>query len=164
MTEPAERMTKFEIRAGTEPDLPAVWQLIKELAIYEREPEAVVTTVETMRADGFGSDPVFSFFVAEVENEVVGIALFYDRYSTWRGRCLYLEDFVVTDQYRGCGIGRALFDRTVQKARDEGYRGMSWQVLDWNEPAINFYKKHQTNIEDGWLNCGLSFEQLQAYV
>jgi len=160
MTEQSKSAVEFKIRKGSEADLPAIWQLIKELAIYEREPDAVVTTVETMRIDGFGPNPVFGFFVAEVDGVIVGMSLFYDRYSTWRGRFLYLEDFIVTEDRRGSGIGKALFDRTVQQARDEGYRGMCWQVLDWNEPAINFYKKYDAEIEDGWLNVRLDASQL----
>ena len=161
MPDRKEIAAEFTIREGTESDLPEVWALIKELAIYEREPEAVVTTVESMRVDGFGENAVYGFFVAERDDKIVGMSLFYDRYSTWRGRCLYLEDFVVTQECRRTGIGKALFDRTVRKAREEGYRGMTWQVLDWNEPALKFYAKYQSKIEDGWLNGSLSQAQLQ---
>ena len=163
MTEQSKNTVEFKIRQGIEADLPAIWQLIKELAIYEREPDAVVTTVETMRIDGFGPNPVFGFFVAELAGVIVGMSLFYDRYSTWRGRFLYLEDFVVTEDHRGVGIGKALFDRTIQKARDDGYRGMCWQVLDWNEPAINFYRKYDAKIEDGWLNVRLDASQVASH-
>lgn len=149
------------IRSGTESDLPDALRLIIELAVYEKEPRAVVTTVESMRQDGFGEKPVFGFFVAELDSEIAGLALYYDRYSTWRGKCLFLDDLIVSDQHRGKGIGKALFERTMQKARDEGYRGMTWQVLDWNQPAINFYKKFNAKIEGNWLNCNLSAEQLQ---
>ena len=149
------------IRAGTEADVPDAFRLIIELAIYERQPNAVVTTVESMRIDAFGERPVFGFFVAEWNSEVVGIALYYDRYSTWRGRCLFLDDLIVTEKHRGVGIGKALFERMMLKARDESYCGMTWQVLDWNEPAINFYKTYDAKIEDGWLNCNLSVDQIQ---
>ena len=152
----------FRIRPGTEADLPDALRLIVELAVFEREPDAVVTTVESMREDGFGADPVFGFFVAEVNNEVVGISLFYDRYSTWRGKCLYLEDLIVNQKHRGGGIGKALFEQTLKKAREDGYRGMSWQVLDWNEPAIDFYNMYNAKIEDGWLNCSFSTAQVQS--
>ena len=151
----------FLVRSGTATDLPDALRLIIELAVYEKEPRAVVTTVESMRKDGFGEHPVFGFFVAELDSEIVGLALHYDRYSTWRGKCLFLDDLIVSDQHRRKGIGKALFERTIQKARDEGYRGMTWQVLDWNEPAINFYKKYNTKIEGGWLNCNLSADQIQ---
>ena len=149
----------LEIRQGTENDLPDAFRLIQELAVYEKEPEAVVTTVESMQVDGFGDNPVFGFFVAEFNDEIVGLSLYYDRYSTWRGRCLYLEDLIVTESCRGKGIGKALFDRTVKKAKDDGYQGMSWQVLDWNEPAIGFYKSYGAKIEEQWLNCRLEKEQ-----
>ena len=150
----------FTIREGIESDLDDALRLIKELAVYEREPDAVVTTVETMAVDGFGENPVFGFFVAESEGRIVGISLYYDRYSTWRGRRLYLEDLIVTESYRGRGIGKALFDRTVEKAKAEGYCGMVWQCLDWNEPAIDFYKKYEAKIEKEWLNCSLEQNQL----
>ena len=150
------------IREGTEADLPDAYRLIQELAIFEKEPNAVVTSVETMKEDGFGAKPVFGFFVAESESKIVGLSLYYDRYSTWRGRCLYLEDLIVNKNYRGQGIGKALLDRTIQKASDEGYQGMSWQVLDWNETAIDFYKRYKTNIDAGWLNCSLSKTQLAS--
>ncbi len=151
----------YLIRSGTEADLPDALRLIVELAVYEREPSAVVTTVESMRRDGFGESPAYGFFVAAVETEIVGISLFYDRYSTWRGKCLYLEDLIVSQSHRRSGIGQALFERTLKKARDDGYRGMSWQVLDWNEPAIAFYNKYNAKIETGWLNASLSATQIQ---
>ncbi len=149
------------IRDGTENDLADALRLIVELAKFEREPNAVLATIESMREDGFGKNPVFGFFVAELDSEVVGISLYYDRYSTWRGRCLYLDDLVVSQRHRGNGVGKALFERTIQKAREDGYRGMTWQVLDWNDAAINFYNKYKAKIETGWLNCNLSHEQLQ---
>lgn len=148
------------IRQGIENDLADALRLIKELAVFEEEPDAVVTTVDSMRTDGFGDQPVFGFFVAEVNGEIVGLSLYYDRYSTWRGRCLYLEDLIVTENFRGQGIGKALFDRTVQKAREDGYQGISWQVLDWNDPAIKFYETYGAKIEHQWLNCRLEKNQL----
>ena len=150
----------FTIRDGRKDDLARVLELIVELAVYEKEPDAVKTTVESMEKDGFGENSIFGFFVAEVESQIVGISLFYDRYSTWRGRCLYLEDLIVTEPFRGKGIGKALFDRTVQKAKSDGYRGMMWQVLDWNEPAIEFYKKYEADLDSQWVNCILSGDQL----
>ncbi|MEM9413364.1 MAG: GNAT family N-acetyltransferase [Planctomycetota bacterium] len=143
----------IQIRTGTADDLNAVHELIIELAIFEKEPDAVKTTVESMLHDGFGRNPVFGFFVATFDETIVGLSLFYDRYSTWRGRCLYLEDLIVTEPFRRQGIGKQLFDRTLKKARDEGYRGMSWQVLDWNEPAINFYRKYGVKLDEKWVNC-----------
>lgn len=148
------------IRQGTEDDLADALRLIKELAVYEKEPDAVVTTIETMAADGFGEKPVYGFFLAQLDGQTVGLSLYYDRYSTWRGRCLYLEDLIVTESHRGQGIGTALFDRMVEKAKSDGYRAMSWQCLDWNEPAIEFYKKYGTKIEENWLSCNLEKNQL----
>lgn len=148
------------IRAGKQADLPAALRLIVELAVYEKEPDAVRTTLSTMTEDGFGENPVFGFFVAEVDSQIVGISLYYDRYSTWRGRMLYLEDLIVTESFRGKGVGKALLDRTIQKAKQDGYRGMMWQVLDWNEPAIEFYRRYGTNLDSQWINCVLSHDQL----
>ncbi len=150
----------LKIREGQESDLPEIRKLVVELAVYEKEPDAVQTTVESMAADGFGERPVFGCIVALWNETVVGVSIHYDRYSTWRGRCLYLEDLIVTQSHRGKGIGKALFERTVRKACDDGYYGMSWQVLDWNEPAIGFYQSFQTQFDEQWINCQLSREQL----
>src|SRR5690606_5172808 len=145
------RMTN--IREGKKEDLPRVLELVKELAEYERAPEQVINTVEQMEIDGFGPQPIFGFFVAEGEKGIVGLSLYYWRYSTWKGKRLYLEDIIVTESERGKGIGKLLFDRTMQKALEENCTGMMWQVLDWNEPAINFYKKYGAKFDAGWLNC-----------
>src|SRR5690606_7205909 len=130
------------IRKGEKRDLPATLGLIRELAIYEKEPNAVETTVESMTADGFGPDKIFGLFVAEMNGEIIGIALFYAKYSTWKGRCLYLEDLVVKESLRRHGIGAKLFEKVMEEARQRGSKRMEWQVLDWNEPAICFYKKY----------------------
>ena len=155
--------TKFEIRAGVEADLPRVLELIIELAKFEREPDAVMTTVESMIRDGFGPHAVYGFFVGECQGEIVGIALYYYRYSSWRGKCLYLEDLVVTEAFRGKGVGKALFDRTVMKAKQDPCQGMSWQVLDWNVSAIEFYKRYGAELDGQWVNGSLSAAQLQAF-
>lgn len=151
----------LHVRPGEPEDLPAVLELIVELARFEQEPDAVKTTVASMTEDGFGRRPVFGFFVAEVDSQIVGISLFYDRYSTWRGRMLYLEDLIVTESFRGKGIGKALLDRTIEKAKEEDYRGMMWQVLGWNKPAIEFYEKYGADLDAKWLNCILSEDQLR---
>jgi GNAT superfamily N-acetyltransferase len=149
------------IRKGKKEDLPRVLELIKELATYERAPDEVSNTVEQMEQDGFGPHPVYGLWVAENERGIVGIAIWYWRYSTWKGRRLYLEDIVVTEQERGKGIGKQLFDRVVEEARQLGAKGMVWQVLEWNEPAIHFYKKYyQASLDGEWINCSLSEEQL----
>lgn len=151
------------IRTGIKSDLPRVLELIKELATYERAPHEVTNTVELMEQDGFGPDPIYGFFVAEGNKEIVGVSIYYWRYSTWKGKRLYLEDIVVTESERGKGIGKKLFDRTLQHALDENCSGIMWQVLDWNEPAINFYKKfYRPKLDGEWINCSLEREQIKA--
>jgi GNAT superfamily N-acetyltransferase len=152
----------MNIREGNKQDLPKVLELIKELAEFERARHEVINTVEQMEIDGFGPNPVYSFFVCENKNGIVGLSLYYWRYSTWKGKRLYLEDIIVTEKERGQGIGKLLFDRTMQKALDENCSGMMWQVLDWNEPAITFYKKYGTNMSQEWINCNLEAAQIRA--
>ncbi|MEM9023091.1 MAG: GNAT family N-acetyltransferase, partial [Bacteroidota bacterium] len=151
------------IRNGTREDIPALHALIKELAVYEKAPQEVEVTLEELAQDGFGSDPQYAFFVAEWEGQVVGIALYYFKYSTWKGTCLYLEDLIVHDPYRGKGIGAALFEAVVRRSRDLGVRRMEWQVLDWNAPAIGFYKKYGAHLDAEWLNGKLVYDQLQQF-
>lgn len=152
----------MNIRTGTKADLPRVLELIKELALYEKAPHEVTNTLELMEHDGFGSNPVYGFFVAENEhNQIVGLSLYYWRYSTWKGKRLYLEDLIVTERERGTGIGKLLFDRTLQQVLDENCTGMMWQVLDWNEPAINFYKKYGSKLDGEWVNCHLERAQIE---
>jgi GNAT superfamily N-acetyltransferase len=154
--------TTIKIRPGKKQDLPRVFELVKELALFEKAPHEVTNTVERMEEDGFGANPIFGFFVAENENEIVGLSLFYWRYSTWKGKRLYLEDIIVTESERGKGIGKLLFDRTMQHTLDEKCSGMMWQVLDWNEPAFNFYKKYGSKIDGEWMNCTLESNQIEA--
>ena len=151
------------IRIGVKEDLPQVFDLIKELAEYEKAPHEVDNSLERMEEDGFGVTPVFGFHVAEVDGKIVGISLYYYRYSTWKGKCLYLEDLVVNESYRGSGIGKKLFDVTVQVALETNCRQLNWQVLDWNEPAINFYKKLNTHFDGEWVNCRLTRQQIEDY-
>ncbi|MBA4057555.1 MAG: GNAT family N-acetyltransferase [Marivirga sp.] len=150
------------IRNGKKADLPHVLELIKELATFEKAPHEVINTVELMEQDGFGPNPIYGFFVAELEGSIVGISLYYWRYSTWKGKRLYLEDIIVTEKVRGKGIGKLLFDRTMQHTLDQNCSGMMWQVLDWNEPAINFYKKYGSKLDGEWVNCTLEREQIQT--
>jgi GNAT superfamily N-acetyltransferase len=151
------------IRTGIKPDLPRVLDLIKELATYERAPHEVTNTVALMEQDGFGPNPIYGFFVAESEKGIVGVSIYYWRYSTWKGKRLYLEDIVVTESERGKGIGKKLFDRTLQHTLDENCSGIMWQVLDWNEPAINFYRKFYNPKLDGeWINCSLERDQIEV--
>lgn len=155
-------MSSVQIREGRKDDLPRVLELVRELAEYERAPNEVTNTVAKMEMDGFGPNAVFGFFVAESDSSIVGLSLYYWRYSTWKGRRLYLEDIIVTDSHRGKGIGKQLFDQTMQKALDENCTGMMWQVLDWNEPAINFYKMYGAKLDGEWINCHLESAQIRA--
>jgi GNAT superfamily N-acetyltransferase len=149
-----------QIRFALEEDCGRLLELIHELALYEKAPEEVTVTLPEFVAAGFGDKPVWKAFVAEVDGLILGFALYYTRYSTWKGCRLYLEDFVVTESARGQGIGKLLFEAVMQEARDKGYNGMSWQVLDWNAPAINFYDKYNASLESGWLNASFSTDQI----
>lgn len=138
-------------------------ELVNELALFERAPDEVTVTLEEFEAAGFGANPVWKAYVAEWEGFIVGFAIYYVRYSTWKGCRLYLEDLIVTESWRGKGVGKLLFDKMIQEAEEIGFNGMTWQVLDWNEPAIKFYNKYEAAIEDGWLNGSLSKEQIKNY-
>jgi GNAT superfamily N-acetyltransferase len=142
----------FFIRKGTMADVASALDLIKELALYEKAPQEVTNTEADMLRDGFGEHPYFDMWVA-IENEViVGLALTYVRYSTWKGKMLYLEDIVVTEKSRGRGIGRALFLEVCKKVQQDQLNGLIWQVLDWNEPALHFYKKFNASLDPEWVN------------
>ena len=154
-------MQEIKIRRGEKKDLPRVLELIKELAEFERAPHEVTNTLEMLAEDGFGPHPVYGFFVAEIDDRIIGLSLYYWRYSTWKGKRLYLEDIIVTAPERGKGAGKLLFDRTMMKALEEKCTGMMWQVLEWNEPAINFYKKYGSKLDAEWVNCNLEAEQIR---
>jgi GNAT superfamily N-acetyltransferase len=141
------------IRVGRKEDLPRVLELITELAIFEREPDAVINTVAMMERDGFGDKPMYGFYVAEVDNQIVGLSIFYYRYSTWKGPCLYLEDLIVTESMRGKGHGKELFEITLEHAKKEKLNHVMWQVLDWNKSAIDFYEKYGATLDGEWINC-----------
>jgi len=141
-------------------DCPRLLELIHELALFEKAPQEVDVSLAEFEDAGFGNEPVWKAFVAEVDNYIVAFALYYVRYSTWKGRRVYLEDLIVTEDMRGKGIGKLLFDRVVQETKELGFSGMVWQVLDWNQPAIDFYKKYEAGIEAGWLNASLSKQQI----
>ena len=150
----------IQLRFAVKEDCPRLLELINELAVYEKAPEEVTVTLAEFEEAGFGTQPVWKAFVAEDATGILGFALYYTRYSTWKGCRLYLEDFIVTENQRGKGLGKILFERVMKEARDKNYNGMTWQVLDWNEPAINFYNKYNAQIETGWLNASFSKDQL----
>ncbi|HVS95844.1 MAG TPA: GNAT family N-acetyltransferase [Puia sp.] len=149
-------MENIEIRRAIREDCPRLMELIRELAEYERAPQEVTVTPEHFEDSGFGQHPVWWAFVVTVGGRVEGFALYYIRYSTWKGQRLYLEDILVTKEMRGKGLGKMLFDWLLQETKDRGFSGMVWQVLDWNEPAIRFYQKYQAQFDAGWINCSTS--------
>jgi GNAT superfamily N-acetyltransferase len=140
----------MNIRKGNPEDMRSVLGLIQELAIFEKEPEAVVISEEDLIRDGFGEKPLFHVFVAEVEKEIVGIALYYYRYSTWKGKTIHLEDLIVKEKMRGTGLGSALYAEIMKQGKKDNVRRIEWNVLDWNTPAVNFYKSSGARILDGW--------------
>ena len=143
------------IRKANASDIPSMMKLIVELAIYERAPNEVTNTEQMMFKDGFGDNPLYHAFVADIEGEIIGFAITYYRYSTWKGRCLYLEDLIVTENYRNKGIGQELFDYCLSFGKEKSCKKMIWQVLDWNQPAINFYNKNNAQLDNGWINGSL---------
>ena len=151
------------IRKAVKEDCPRMMELVNELALYEKAPEEVTVDFDHFVNAGFGENPVWTAFVAEHTDPggiatVQALALYYVRYSTWKGSTMYLEDLHVSEKFRGMGIGRLLFEKLFEEARTKKYVGISWQVLDWNEPAINFYKKLGNVVFDsGWVNCRVNF-------
>lgn len=147
----------MEIRRGQESDVPAILELVKELAKYEKALDQVNNTVKMMKQDGFGKNPIYGVLVAVAEEKIIGTSIYYYRYSTWKGKLLYLEDLIVTQSKRGMGIGKLLFEKTLEISKQNKCTGVMWQVLDWNDPAINFYKKYNTLFEKEWINCHIDF-------
>lgn len=152
---------RINIRKALKGDCNRLLELINELAVYEKAPEEVTVTLQEFEDAGFGSNPVWEAIVAIEDNLIIGFALYYTRYSTWKGRRLYLEDFIVTESKRGLGIGKILFESVIQESKNGKYNGMTWQVLDWNEPALNFYQKYNAQIDKGWLNGSFSKQQTE---
>jgi GNAT superfamily N-acetyltransferase len=147
-----------EIRKAEKKDCKRLMELIHQLAVYEKAPGEVTVTLDHFEESGFGQKPVWWAFVAEADGIVEGFALYYMRYSTWKGQRMYLEDFLVSEELRGKGVGKLLFDKLLKEAKEKNFTGVAWQVLDWNEPAINFYKKYEdVNFDGGWLNCSINF-------
>ncbi|MDI3320046.1 GNAT family N-acetyltransferase [Pinibacter soli] len=146
------------IRRAVKQDCPRLMELIRELALFEKAPDEVTVTLEHFEESGFGANPVWWGFVA-VENGVIqGFAMYYIRYSTWKGQRMYLEDLIVTEEMRGKGVGSLLFDALITEAKEKKFNGIVWQVLEWNEPAIKFYKKLNASFDAEWVNCALSIE------
>lgn len=154
------------IRKGTAQDIPGMFRLVKELAEFERAPEAVVNTEAQLLLDGFGDNSIYKVFVAEdtATQQVVGMALYYTAFSTWKGQIFYLDDLVVTEAYRRYGLGRKLIHEVLKAAHLAGTNQIRWQVLDWNTPAVEFYKSLGATLEEEWINCSMNKEQLEAYV
>ena len=149
---------ELTIRKAVKEDCPRLMELVHELAVYERAPEEVTVELSHFIESGFGPHPVWWAFVAEEEGRIEGFALYYIRYSTWKGQRMYLEDLIVTEKMRGRGLGKLLFDRLIDEAKEKKFSGMVWQVLDWNEAAINFYKKYSARFDAGWMNCAIEIQ------
>jgi GNAT superfamily N-acetyltransferase len=146
------------IRRIVKEDCERLLELVHELAVYEKAPEEVTVTLDHFIESGFGENPVWWGFAAEEDGMVLGFVLYYIRYSTWKGQRMYLEDFLVTEKARGRGIGKLLFDRLIEEAKEKKFNGIVWQVLEWNEPAINFYKKYNPSFDAEWINCSIEIK------
>ncbi len=155
---------KISIREAKIEDMNAVLNLIKELAVFEKEPEAVEVTVEDLKRDGFGSSPKFHCFVSEVDNKIEGIALVYRRYSTWKGSVLHLEDLIVSKSMRGNNLGTLLLDEVIKYGNQIGVKRISWEVIDWNQSAIEFYEKKGANVMRDWDVVQLDEKGIKAYL
>lgn len=142
----------------------SVLELIKELAVYEKEPEAVIVTAEDLIRDGFGDDPLFYCYVAVEDSTIIGMALYYYRYSTWKGRTLHLEDLVVRENQRGSGIGFALYSEVIKTGHAENVQRIEWNVLNWNTPAIDFYRKSGAAVLEDWMVAQMSREKIEEFV
>jgi GNAT superfamily N-acetyltransferase len=145
------------IRKAVKADCSRLLELITELAVYEKAPQEVTVTLDHFEKSGFGEHPVWWAFVAEKDGRIEGFALYYIRYSTWKGQRMYLEDILVTEKMRGQGLGKLLFEALIAEAKEKKFTGIVWQVLDWNEPAINFYKKYyNARFDNEWINCAMT--------
>ncbi len=156
----------FIIRHGDEKDIPGIMKLVRELALFERAPEAVINTEKMLLADGFGKHSLYRVFIAEAAdtNEVIGMALYYIAYSTWKGKMLFLDDLVVTESHRQFGIGRKLINEFLKVAKEEHVNEIRWQVLNWNTPAIEFYKSLNVTFEPDWITVKMNKDQISAYL
>ncbi len=154
----------MNIRKGRIEDMPRVLELIQELATFEKQPNAVEVSVSDLERDGFGTNPLFQILVAEVANEIPGIALFYNRFSTWKGKTIHLEDLIVSEKYRGSGIGMKLYKAVMQEAKNQNVRRVEWNVLDWNAPAISFYEKTGAVVFKDWLVAQMDEKGLDDFL
>lgn len=154
----------YSIRKAELKDAESIYNLIHELAVFEKEPEAVEVTVDDIQLDGFGDQPKFEAFVAELNNKVVGMALFYYRYSTWKGKTIHLEDLIVKETARGKGIGKSLYNEVLKYAYQQQLKRVEWAVLDWNTTAVDFYKNSGAVVFDDWRIAQMDEQQLKKYV
>jgi GNAT superfamily N-acetyltransferase len=154
----------MKIRKGKIDDMSAVLGLIQELAVFEKEPDAVVVTVGDLECDGFSEKPLFHTFVAELNGEIIGMALYYYRYSTWKGKTIHLEDLIVKEAHRGTGAGLALYTEIMKQGKKDGVRRIEWNVLDWNEPAIRFYEKSGAKVLDDWRVVQMDEEGIERFL
>ncbi len=154
----------MNIRKGIKEDMPAVLGLIKELATFEKEPNAVVVTIADLERDGFGESPLFHTFIAEENEEIVGMALYYYRYSTWKGKTIHLEDLIVKEEKRGSGLGFKLYSEVIAQGKCDGVRRIEWNVLDWNTPAIEFYEKSGAKVFKDWLVAQMDEKGIEAFL
>jgi GNAT superfamily N-acetyltransferase len=153
----------MKVRRAKPEDCSRLLELINELALFEKAPHEVTVTLEEFEFAGFSDHPVWWAFVVEVEGVIQGFALYYIRYSTWKGCRMYLEDIIITEEYRGKGLGKLLFDQLIIEAVERNLKGITWQVLEWNEDAIEFYKKYNATIDPEWVNGSLNQEQIQHF-
>lgn len=150
----------MKIRVAEKADCPRILELVHGLALFEKAPEEVTVTLKEFEEAGFGERPVWKAFVAEVNGKIEGFVLYYIRFSTWKGCRLYLEDLFITEEMRCRGLGKMLFEAILKEAKEMGLNGVVWQVLDWNTPAINFYKKYHAKFDSEWINVALEADQL----
>ncbi|QWX83940.1 GNAT family N-acetyltransferase [Cellulophaga sp. HaHaR_3_176] len=155
---------KFSIREAQKKDMNQVLSLINELAVFEKEDNAVEVTLEDLIRDGFGANVLFHCFVGEVNNEIKGMALVYNRYSTWKGPIIHLEDLIVTESMRGTGMGTALLNEVVKYGHALGVKRINWEVIDWNESAINFYESKGANVMRDWDVVQLDENGIKNYI
>jgi GNAT superfamily N-acetyltransferase len=154
----------LQIRKGTPKDMPDVLALITELAVFEKEPDAVVISAEDLVRDGFSSTPLFHTFVAEVNEEIIGVALYYYRFSTWKGKTIHLEDLIVKENNRGTGAGFALYSEIIKQGKKDNVRRIEWNVLDWNTPAIDFYEKNGAKVLSDWRVVHMDENGMEAFL